>query len=505
MRVATKDRKSTVQLSTFAVDESISNISSKFEEVLKDGDLKNYCDTKIAEASSEEEKSDWTVIETLISGSRSNLKEYLGFSEADSQANGNVNEPDTTSMQASEDDSDFFNKTDFEDSFLANIAASKGAKTNNPFEMYTGKESDSENKITRALLLGKFDQALDICLKEKKMSDAFMIAICGGEKCIQKAKSAYFNQVGEGPNYLRLLASISGKNLWDVVYNAQLKDWKDVMASICTYADEKDFPDLCEALGDRLLENDSRKDASFCFLAGSKLEKVLTIWLHEFEESESASMKEGSGDSSFFSIHAKALHDFMEKVTVFRKITEFSDDDHHKEGSWRLAPLYAKYVEYADILAAQGQLQIAGQYLDLLPAHYPAADNARNRIKEAISSNATQPTQPTQQKSTAQRGQRVISAFMGPSNGYPPQSGSTISPPQPAGVHASQPSAHVGQPNTFTPIGGPSAYTPAGSQQPSQLQGYQPSGSAYAPPSQPFQASTPYGQYTTPTGIAPPG
>ena len=60
-------------------------------------------------------------------------------------------------------------------------------------------------------------------------------------------------------------------------YNADLANWKEVMATLCTFADEKEFPDLCDALGDRLEEQvqqqpEARKDASFCYLAGSKLD-----------------------------------------------------------------------------------------------------------------------------------------------------------------------------------------------------------------------------------------
>ena len=100
-------------------------------------------------------------------------------------------------------------------------------------------------------MLGNFEAALEICLKEDRMSDAFMIAVCGGQDCIDKAQAAYLRKKANGPNYLRLLASIVGKNLWDVVHNADLSNWKEVMATLCTYADEKEFSDLCEALGDR--------------------------------------------------------------------------------------------------------------------------------------------------------------------------------------------------------------------------------------------------------------
>lgn len=512
VQVANVDPKhSKIKITTFVSESSVGDASQKFEDILQTGDIKEFCDSKIAEAKSANDKSDWTVIETLISGSRTQLKEYLGFSEEDSKPNGDItfSENKEKSDRIDADDTSFFDKDASDDSFLSGIAASKGAKTNNPFSIYTGKESESDKQITRALILGKFEDALDICLKEERISDAFMVAICGGEKCIEKAKSAYFKQVTGGPNYLRLLASVAGKNLWDVVYNADLEQWKEVMAAICTYADEKDFSDLCEALGDRIEESGDRGDASFCYLAGSKLEKVVTIWLNELTNNEKASIEDAEEDSSYYSIHANALQTFIEKVTIFRKVTEFQDDERDAAQDWKLASLYDKYAEYADILASQGHLQTAEKYLDLLPSKYPTADVARNRVRQATRKGAGV----ADQKSAAQvatRGQRVVQTFQ------PVQTPSIPTPNAMSNAYNPGPAftpAASQVPSSYNPPGGRSAYTPMGYQAPqqgyqTQHQGYQPpqQSQAYQPPSaaipaaQPFAAPT-YNQFG---GVAPP-
>lgn len=297
-------RKSKISIETFAVDSTITDASTKFEDSLKGGDLASICESKIKSAATDEEKADWQVIETLNAGkSRKKLREYLGFSdevdelsEETSQLNVDAGvDGDKKQPNGDKDDSSFFDKDTDEDNFLADLAATKGAKTNEPFHSFSGQESDADKAITRALMLGSFESALDICLKDGRMADAFMIAICGGQKCIDKVQAAYLKKKANGPNYLRLLASIVGKNLWDVVHNADLTNWREVMATLCTFADESEFSDLCEALGDRLEEALSqtedkgtwRRDASFCFLAGSKLEKVVSIWAQELHEKES--------------------------------------------------------------------------------------------------------------------------------------------------------------------------------------------------------------------------
>ena len=417
-------KRSKVRISTFAIDDSVVSSTESFESALKENALNSICESRIADATSDEEKADWKVIKTLTSNNqRKDLVEHLGFSSQDDEAADGVSRLSTNGIKKEEPEpshkrsasnrlSAFFDNSAEGDSFLSELAATKGAKTNNPFQLYSGSKSETDRRITHALLLGEFEKALDVCLQEDRMSDAFMIAICGGQGCIDKAQKAYFNRKAGGPNYLRLLASVVGKNLWDLVHNANLDNWKEIMVTLCTYADAKEFPDLCEALGDRLDEQMKaeggdvrfRKDASFCYLAGSKLEKVVSIWIAELKENEAAGMKNQSTDSSF-SVHARTLQSFIEKVTVFREVTRYQDIDRNAKTDWKLAPLYDKYTEYADIASAHGQLEVAERYLDLLPSNYPAAEVAKSRVKQATRKAAPQPAarQPASAGRTQQR------------------------------------------------------------------------------------------------------
>jgi protein transport protein SEC31 len=491
VRFGIHDSKSKITIDTFAVDSQIGDASVEFDKVLAQGDLTAICENKIAKAATEEEKADWTVIETLTSENpRSKLVEYLGF--ADTKEEETVEETKEPEADGADDGASFFDQSGTDEgNFLSDLAASKGAKTNNPFQVYTGGESEADKKITRALMLGNFDAALDVCLKEDRLSDAFMIAICGGEKCVAKAQAAYFKKQSDAPNYLRLLASVVGKNLWDLVYNADLKDWKEVMATLATFADQSEFPDLCEALGDRLEEAISenasyRKDASFCYLAGSKLEKVVVNWTEELKENEAAGLEKSEEDNSF-SIHARSLQDFIEKVTVFRKVTNFKDADQQKDADWKLEPLYAKYVEYADIASAHGQLAIAEKYLDLLPAKYPAAEVAKDRVKRATQKATTQASAQRQSQPVAGgRNTRVV-----PTPTPAQQTSSPYAPSNP--LSAPAPAA-----SPYAPV------NPLGAQAQAQAQSqgpvrnpYLPTPNAFAhqPPSQP---STPYGNYGQP-------
>ncbi|EXJ82637.1 hypothetical protein A1O3_06450 [Capronia epimyces CBS 606.96] len=473
-------RASKVSISKFEVDSSVGSATETFEKAIQSGDLKSLCKERVTTAKADEDKADWTVIETLVSQNpRSELVKYLGFNDTVEEATNGLEQLGLSADKADEQkppvngaskshkrfQSIFASSADGD--FLSELAATKGTRTNNPFQIYAGSESEADRKITRALTLGQFEKALDVCLQEDRISDAFMIAICGGENCIKKAQEAYFAKQTGGPSYLRLLASVVGKNLWDIVHNADLANWKEVMATLCTFADEKEFPDLCEALGDRIeeqlgdLTTVGRKDASLCYLAGSKLEKVVAIWAQELKEHEETGASEADA-SSVFSLHAHGLQDFIEKVTIFRKVVNFQDDELSKSGDWKLEALYSKYLEYADIVAGSGQLDVAQKYLDLLPTSYPGADIAKSRIQQArkkpIAPGTVAQTTSATPRNKALPGlasyQPSAAAFTATTSAAPAAPATYgRAPPQPANPYA--PPASTSTPaNPYAPIGG---------------------------------------------------
>jgi protein transport protein SEC31 len=506
---AGQHRVSGIQISQFSVDSDVGSATESFEKSLQAGDINSICETHISQAKTEEEKADWKVIQTLITDNpRKGATEYLGITgEVEEAANGlkdlDLDDPkveDSTEAAEGTNGSTknsrlstlFADGVDGED-FLSNLAATKGAKTDSPFHLFDDADSASEQQITKALMLGQFEKAMTICLKEDRIADALIIANCGSAQLFEKAQSAYLSRKTQGPNYLRLLASVIGKNLWDIVYNADLSNWKETMASLCSYAGPDEFPDLCEALGDRIMETGSLKDASFCYLVGSKLEKVITIWITELNEAEKAGVETASGDSSF-SVHARTLQNFIEKVTVFRDVTKFQDTEQSLTENWKLAPLYEKYTEYADIVAAHGHLAIAERYLDLLPTKYPAAEVARNRVKLASRKVAPTPkvVQPASAARTTSRNQ--------PAMGYQPMGTPAATPARPTQSAYAPPGAAP----TQTPATNP--YAPQGYQQQQQQTSYggyggAPNSGYMQPPPPSFGAPPP--RNTTPS-VAPP-
>ncbi|KAK3345086.1 protein transport protein sec-31 [Neurospora tetraspora] len=517
---AGQKRSSKLQISSFSIDSDIGSATEKFEQAIQSGDIASICEEHIESAKTDEEKAEWQVMQTLSeSDGRTKIIERLGFTkdepveeakEAESPKSPEPKQEDSATLKPNGQGDgkkhrrvvSMWGDGDDGEDFLSEIAATKGAKTDNPFNLLSVGNTHLEDQITRALILGKFEKAVEICLKEERWSDAFLIANCGSKELMEKVQTAYLQQKRGSPSYLRLISSVVAKNLWDIAYNADLADWKETMVTLCTYADPSEFPDLCEALGDRIFESGNRKDASFCYLIGSKLEKVVGIWVDELQETEQAALKEETGDSTF-SVHAKSLQQFIEKVTIFRHATKFNDSEKNLTEGWKLAALYDKYLEYADIAAAHGQLSVAQKYLDLLPTSYPPAETARNRVKLATqkagaqtaarqATPAARTTTTTTSRTAAPVGYQqpgLVPAPVNPSplNPYAPQA------PAPVSAAAGNPYAPpiAPAPATTSQYGASSStYAP-----PQQNQGYAPSG--YTPPTQSY-APTPVTGYGVP-------
>ena len=507
--VAGQPQTSTVHISQFSADADVGPATEKFEATLKAGDVKSICDSHIESAKTEEEKADWEVLETLLDANpRQKVIERLGFNQDKSDAKSlevaeSTEEPvsvdpaaETKEASAKEKEennaSSFFDdagKDDGDDEFLTGLSSSVDAEKAQPFHLLGQGNTALEDTITKAVMLGNFERAVDICLKENRIADAFVIANCGGKNLVQKVQAAYLAGSNGSPSYLRLLGSVITEDLWDVVHNADLENWEEALATLCTFAKPTEFPDFCEGLGDRILEAGSRKDASFCYLVGSKLEKVVNIWITELEEAEQAGMKEHTEDSSF-SVHARSLQQFIEKVSVFRHVTKFNDGEASDTSGWKLAALYDKYVEYADILASTGLVAVAQKYLDLVPTTYEPAELLRSRVKQATQKQVVQP-----------RGGNATAQSRTPLNRTPLVSASypTLQPLAQQNLSAAAPPNPYSAPAPPTPS---NPYAPAALSQPGPYNSPTPQtygGQGYAPPQQASTYAPPLGAYGAPS------
>ncbi|KAJ1727696.1 protein transport protein S31, partial [Coemansia biformis] len=239
---------------------------------------------------------------------------------------------------------------------------------------------DADGLVTRAVLLGDIESAVELCIEQERFADALVLATCGSAELATRAQQAYFARRAQQASYVRLLHGIVTGDLSDVVGNADISEWDECLALLCTYAQGDQFSVLCEVLGRRLEAAKQLSNAVMCYLASGNLDKVAAIWI-----ADEKSRDDGHG-------RVQRVHSLVEKVSVFRKAVQFIDPATTEEQPvFPLAPLYDVYIEYAQFLVSQGLRDIADKYLQRVPATYrifiPTGEDAlatlRNRLDAA--------------------------------------------------------------------------------------------------------------------------
>jgi len=253
----------------------------------------------------------------------------------------------------------------------------------------TNPESTIDSMITKYLLIGDFDAAVQLCFSTNRLADALIMAICGSPELLAKARKEFFKRKRDEKVYMAVLENIANGHVKEMISAINLNDtmdkgsWKDIMALICTYAKMDEFASLCGSLGQKLeqkikqnLTHDS-KDAEetglaavLCYLAAGELDKVIEIWLSEKNAAEYTLSK-----PSEYSEYANKIQRLVERVTILRKAisfidTEFVNNTPERNGQFTLHKLYEKYAEYAEILVDQGKLDEAWTFLELIPESF---------------------------------------------------------------------------------------------------------------------------------------
>lgn len=418
-----------VNVVKYQVSTMAAQTAKEIKETLGSLEISELCQTARSE-SNQDEKQDWDVIETLTSEhARGALLKYLGYTKQEAErevltqlnkvlptsipsmesaeAKGSTSDEDTAMTDektAKPEEVSVFGDDAGEDDFLAAITSQSLAVSGNdtasgsshksaesgPFNIFPSQIDDLDKLITKAILTNQFDVAIDVCLSADRMSDAFMLALCGGIESQQKVQKAYFSKT-KVP-YARLLSSIIASDLRDIVTNADLLHWKEVLAILCNYAKPDDFPDLCEILGQRLDASDhDQAHATLCYLAGSKLDHLIRIWTTKQAQEDDKAFS-GNGESAPFEIHAAGLGKLIKKVSIFRKAVSFNDSYSRVGDSYVLSSLYSKYLEFAGMIMAEGEADLALEYLDLVPVSMDGVEAMKNRLKTPTK--VVQPAQP---------------------------------------------------------------------------------------------------------------
>ncbi|XP_032448843.1 protein transport protein Sec31A isoform X11 [Lynx canadensis] len=317
-----------VFISQVVTEKEFLSRSDQLQQVVQSQGFVSYCQKKIDASQTEFEKNVWSFLKVNFEDdSRGKYLELLGYrkdlGKKIALALNKVDEPDVC-IKEGKQESEFLPPA----GRTFNISIS----------------GDIDGLITQALLTGNFESAVDLCLHDNRMADAIILAIAGGQELLARTQKKYFAK--SQSKITRLITAVVMKNWKEIVESCDLKNWREALAAVLTYAKPDEFSALCDLLGTRLeSEGDIllQTQACLCYICAGNVEKLVACW---------TKAQDGSSPLS--------LQDLIEKVVILRKAVQLTQAmDTNTVG----VLLAEKMSQYANLLAAQGSIAAALAFL----------------------------------------------------------------------------------------------------------------------------------------------
>ncbi|CAM0907138.1 unnamed protein product [Alopecurus aequalis] len=399
----TQSGTSEVHVHNLVIEQTLVSRSTEFEAAMQNGDkssLRALCEKKTQESLSDEERETWSFLRVMFEDgdtARTKLLAHLGFNPPQEQTENTPDElsktladtlnldhgtpTDNTDAQFFADNGDdFFNNPQPSETSLAEEPIS----TNDPQieqempESVVPSDPSTDKNIQDALVVGDYKGAVDQCLAANRMADALVIAHAGGSALWESTRNQYLkNSVSP---YLKVVSAMVGNDLMSFVSTWPLNAWKETLALLCTFARKDEWNVLCDTLASRLLGVGDMLAATLCYICAGNIDKAVEIW--------SRNLRSEDGGKTYVDL----LQDLMEKTITLALAT----------GHKRFSASLSKLVEnYAELLASQGLLKTAMEYLKLLGSDEHSHELAILRDRIAFSTEENDAARSTLPESSA--------------------------------------------------------------------------------------------------------
>lgn len=324
--------------------------SDEFHSRLNNNQFKEICEAK-ASCSFLESAAVWKLMRVICFGSnaREELLTYLGFDSATISATAasyiaNSNTPSNPADASDIFNSDVNSKQHDLSSDFSNLSISQRENFNQLLDIVKAGEQ-AEPNVRKALVVGNFEMAVECCLRAGLLAEALLLAQCGGQELRVKTQAAFFERQRHVHPFLNVLHAVIKNQLMEFVLASDLQNWKETLALLSTYGKSDEFSSLCEVLANRLeTELSDKRSAALCYMCAANVQRTIKYWTEELEEA----------NKSFGQLNTLALEDYVEKVIVFTQANPVEDLG-DECGSY--------FALYADLLASQGRLSSATNYL----------------------------------------------------------------------------------------------------------------------------------------------
>ncbi|KAI9560156.1 hypothetical protein GHT06_014167 [Daphnia sinensis] len=328
-----------VHISQVVTENELSLRSKELESALSTGNLAEFCVKKIE--SSGEHKEAWNFLAANFSPApRQQLLHLLNY------------EPHSISEDGVVDSFDGLGVSDTFDSIAAEV------KT---FTIPTDQSTDG--KISKALITGNLAAAVDLCFNDKRYADAIVLAMTGPPELLTATRDRYFRLMqGDVP---RLIQAVVTRDWEKIVQHCDMSNWKEALAATLTYAEDAQFANLCQTIGQRLeAEMGATNEAVLCYICAGNMEKVVDCWLRVADDSTTS------------------LQEMVEQVMVLRQAQQHWGRQPVAVNSGHLTQ---QLCRYAGLLAGQGSLEAALTYLDM--SKDDSMVELKDRLKRALNPN----------------------------------------------------------------------------------------------------------------------
>ncbi|KAE9616365.1 putative transcription factor WD40-like family [Lupinus albus] len=372
---------SEVYVHNMVTEGSLVSRSSEFEAAVQNGErslLRVLCDKKSQESEFEEERETWGFLKVMFEDdgtARTKLLTHLGFnvpSDAKETVNDELSQElnaigledaaaenvghvpaNETAIFSYDNGEDFFNnlpspKADTPLStsvgnFVAADNANESEKIQDDVEIEESSDPSFDDSVQHALVLGDYKGAVAQCISANKWADALVIAHVGNASLWESTRDQYLKMI-RSP-YLKIVSAMVSNDLLSLVNTRPLKFWKETLALLCSFAQRDEWTVLCDTLASKLIGAGNTLAATLCYICAGNIDKTVEIWSRSLST-------EHEGKS-----YVDRLQDLMEKTIVLALATG------QKQFS---ASLFKLVEKYAEILASQGLLTTAMEYLKLL-------------------------------------------------------------------------------------------------------------------------------------------
>ncbi|URE36710.1 transport protein [Musa troglodytarum] len=417
---------SEVYVHDLITEQSLVSRSTEFEAAMQNGEkasLCAFCEKKSHDSILEDDKETWGFLKIMFEEegtARTKLLCHLGFTIPDESSdntsdnlgklldktldldNSSLVEGEA-SLFAIDNGEEFFNKPQISEDILADedSVVPNGKEVHKELEEPTGTSDPAvDDSIQRALVVGDYKGAVLQCIAANRMADALVIAHAGGPSLWESTRNQYLKN--SLTPYLKVVSAMVSNDLMTLVNTRPLNSWKETLALLCTtieisivkliiieffdedslieenslieesytaknitkFAQKEEWPVLCDSLASRLMTVGNTLAATVCYICAGNIDRTVEIW--------SRSLKPDCEGRTYVDL----LQDLMEKTIILTLAT----------GHKRFSASLSKLVEnYAELLANQGLLTTAMEYLKLLGSEEPSHELAILRDRIALS------------------------------------------------------------------------------------------------------------------------